>query len=61
MSNLRYAVSLEICHIMTYSEAQALESEIKHRLADINQDIYVCVGTYEQVRQREIDAVDLSI
>ena len=46
----RFAVSIEICHIMSRVEADALAEEIRGRLNDIDGDVYICVSDYEKVR-----------
>lgn len=48
----RYAVSVEICHILSEAEADILAEKIRDRLDDIDEDVYVCVSRYEQVRSR---------
>ena len=50
----KYAVSIEICHILTEFDARRLADEIRNRLNDIPEDVYVCVSEYEQVRAREL-------
>ena len=49
----RYAVSVEVCHILTELDARMLAEKIRNRLNDIPEDVYVCVSEYEQVRSRE--------
>jgi len=53
----RYAVSVEVCHILTEHEAQEIADQIRDRLNDIHEDVYVCVSRYEQVRAREPVAI----
>ena len=48
----RYAVSVEICHILDREKAEELAEKIKHRLNDIQEDIYVCISDYVQVNKR---------
>ncbi|MCK5609593.1 hypothetical protein KAR91_47400 [Candidatus Pacearchaeota archaeon] len=48
----KYAVSIEACHILTKEKAEVLAEQIRHRLNDIDEDIYVCISDYEQVRSR---------
>ncbi len=51
----RYAVSLKICHIENEENAIELADIIKDKLRDINEDIYICIGTYEQVKKKTSD------
>ena len=50
----RYSVSIEICHVMSEEKANSLANEIRDRLNDLDRDVYICVGSYEQVREREL-------
>ncbi len=50
---IRYAVSIEVCHILSEYDARRLAEKIRDRLDDIPEDVYVCVSEYEQVRARE--------
>jgi len=52
-NKMRYSVSVEICHILDECEARRLAEKIRHRLDDIQEDVYICVGEYDQVRARE--------
>ena len=49
----RYAVSIEVCHILTEYDAERLAELIRDRLNDIPEDVYICVSKYEQVRCRK--------
>jgi len=46
----RYAVSIEACHLIRRKDAKALAAKIRTRLSDIDEDIYICISEYEQVK-----------
>ena len=48
----RFAVSIEICHILDKQQAERLAEQIRNRLCDISEDVYVCISEYEQVQKR---------
>ena len=48
----RYAVSVEVCHLLTEYDARKLADKIRDRLNDISEDVYICVSEYEKVRSR---------
>lgn len=50
----RFSVSVEICHILDREKAEYLADKIKNRLSDLNEDIYVCVADYQQVKKRKL-------
>jgi len=51
--NKRYAVGIEICHVLTEAEAKKLADKIRNRLGDMDEDIYICITEYEQVGFRK--------
>lgn len=53
----RYSVSIEVCHLLTEYDARRLADEIRDRLNDIQEDVYVCICEYEQVRARKTQTV----
>ena len=50
----RFSVSLEICHIENREKAEVIAKEIEIRLSDFNEDVYVCIADYQQVKRRTI-------
>lgn len=52
MGDKRFAVSIEICHILDKEHADRLAEQIRDRLYDIPEDVYVCVSEYEKVQNR---------
>lgn len=53
MSDKRYAVGVEICHILTQERASVLANMIRDRLDDMDEDVFICITEYEQVRHRK--------
>ncbi len=49
----RYSVSIEICHILDRQQAERLAKKIRDRLNDMDEDVYVCIADYVQVRSRK--------
>ena len=47
---IRYAVSIEVCHIMCRNDADSIAEQIRDRLYDLNEDVYICVSEYEKVQ-----------
>lgn len=54
MSNTRYSVSVEICHVLSQEDADLIANVIKNRLSDVNADVYVCTSAYTQVSSKEL-------
>jgi len=53
MNEHRYAVGIEICHILTEKRAETLAQMIRDRLDDMDEDVFICITKYEQVRHRD--------
>lgn len=52
MVEKRYAVGMEICHVLTQEKAEILAQMIRDRLNDMDEDVFICITEYEQVRKR---------
>lgn len=48
----RYAVSVEVCHVLTRADADKIAAKIRGRLNDLDEDIYICIADYEQVKTK---------
>ena len=46
-----YAVSLEICHLASQEDADLLAAQIKYKLNDLDEDVYICTSFYSQVKE----------
>jgi len=51
-----YAVSLEICHLASQADADRLATQIKYKLNDLDEDVYICTSFYRQVKENAIRA-----
>ena len=51
---IRYAVSIEVCHLLSQEEADAVAEKIRGAFDDddLQEDVYLCVSAYEQVSKR---------